>query len=125
MPDHQLPEARSKASSIQLSADDLTPENLAKFQAAQEQLSGALSRLFVTVEKYPELKSSENFKMLMVQLEGTENRINVARQRYNEAVKEYNTHLRKVPYSMFLGGFEKKTPFKAQEGAEVAPKVEF
>ena len=79
----------------------------------------------VTVEKYPELKSSENFKMLMVQLEGTENRINVARQRYNEAVKEYNTHLRKVPYSMFLGGFEKKTPFKAQEGAEVAPKVEF
>ncbi len=118
-------EARSKASAIHLEAGDLTAENIEKFKQAQEELSGALSRLLLTVERYPDLRSSENFRTLMVELEGTENRINVARQRYNEAVKEYNTHIRTLPYSVFLGGFDKSNPFEAESGANVAPKVEF
>ncbi len=120
-------EARSKATSIQLSADELTEENLAKFQKAQDQLSSALSNLMAIREAYPELKANENFRDLQVQLEGTENRIAVARKDFNEAVKEYNAYIRRFPANIFAGmfGFDKKAYFKSAEGAENAPEVEF
>lgn len=120
-------EARSKATSIQLSADELTEENLAKFQKAQDQLSSALSNLMAIREAYPELKANENFRDLQVQLEGTENRIAVARRDFNEAVKEYNAYIRRFPANIFAGmfGFDKKAYFKSAEGAENAPEVEF
>ena len=120
-------EARSKATSIQLSADELTEENLAKFQKAQDQLSSALSNLMAIREAYPELKANENFRDLQVQLEGSENRIAVARKDFNEAVKEYNAYIRRFPANIFAGmfGFDKKAYFKSAEGAENAPEVEF
>lgn len=120
-------EARAKASSINLSADELTQENLQKFQEAQGQLNSALSRLLVTVERYPELKSNQNFLELQAQLEGTENRIAVARSRFNAAVQDYNTTIRQFPNSMLAGmyGFERRAMFQADAGAEKAPKVEF
>ncbi len=120
-------EARSKATSIQLSADELTPANIQKFQAAQDQLSGALSRLLVSVERYPDIKANRNFLELQAQLEGTENRISVERRKFNESVKSYNSTIRKFPNMMFAGmfGFEKKTYFESDEGSEKAPKVEF
>lgn len=120
-------EARSKATSIQLSADELTEENLAKFQKAQDQLSSALSHLMAIHEAYPELKANENFRDLQAQLEGTENRIAVARKDFNEAVKEYNAYIRRFPANIFAGmfGFDKKAYFKSAEGAENAPEVEF
>ena len=120
-------EARSKATSIQLSADELTEENLAKFQKAQDQLSSALSHLMAIREAYPELKANENFRDLQVQLEGSENRIAVARKDFNEAVKEYNAYIRRFPANIFAGmfGFDKKAYFKSAEGAENAPEVEF
>ncbi|WP_138430400.1 LemA family protein [Fodinibius saliphilus] len=124
----QVIEARSKASSIQVSADDLNnPQKLQQFQQAQKQLSGALSRLLVTVEKYPELKANENFRDLQNQLEGTENRIATERQRFNEAVQSYNTEIRLFPGNIFASilGFEKKAYFEADEGAEEAPEVNF
>ena len=119
--------ARAKATSIQLTADDLTPENMAKFQEAQSQLSGALSRLLVTVEKYPDLKTTALFQDLMNELERTENRINIARRDYNSAVKTYNTTIRKFPSNLtaMIFGFDTKTPFKAEAGAEKAPEVAF
>ncbi len=123
----QVIEARSNATSINISADELTPENIQRFQKAQSQLSGALSRLLVSVERYPELKANRNFIELQAQLEGTENRISVARQKFNEAVKGYNSYIRSFPRNFIAGwfDFEKKGYFEAEAGAEQAPKVEF
>lgn len=120
-------EARSKATSITLQADDLTPENIAKFQQAQDQLSGSLSRLLVSVERYPELKANQNFLELQAQLEGTENRIAVARRNFNQSVQGYNSNLRTFPNNLFAGwyGFERKGYFEATAGAETSPTVEF
>ncbi len=120
-------EARSKATSIQLKADDITPENMAKFQEAQAQLSGALSRLLVVSEQYPALKATEAFAELMNQLERTENRINISRRDYNAAVQMYNTQIRSFPANITAGifKFKQREPFKADPGSEKAPKVQF
>jgi LemA protein len=120
-------EARSKATSIQLKAEDLTPENMAKFEDAQSQLSGALSRLLVTVEKYPELKAVQGFQQLQGQLEGIENNIKNSRKVFNEAINGYNVKVRSFPMNILAGmfGFSAKEGFKAEVGAEKAPKVEF
>jgi len=120
-------EARSKATSINVSADNITPESIAKFQAAQSQLGGALSKLLVTVERYPDLKANENFLDLQAQLEGTENRISVARQKFNASVQDYNSYIRSFPRVIYAGwfGFEKKGYFEAEAGTEKAPEVEF
>lgn len=121
-------EARSRATSIQVNANDLNdPQKLEQFRQAQSQLSGALSRLLVTVEKYPELKANQNFRDLQVQLEGTENRIATERMRYNQSVQSYNTTIQRFPASLFAGilGFEKKAYFEADEGADEAPEVNF
>jgi len=122
-------EARAKVGSIQLSKEMLSdPQALGKFQQAQGQLGSALSRLLVVAEKYPDLKANQNFLGLQNQLEGTENRINVARVRYNKAVQEFNTSIRTFPNSLtnsLLLHLARKEPFKADEGARVAPKVKF
>ncbi|WP_192822673.1 LemA family protein [Rufibacter sp. LB8] len=120
-------EARAKATSINLSADDLTPENMQKFQAAQSQLSGSLSRLMATVEAYPDLKSNQNFLELQAELSGTENRITVERQKFNTAVQDYNGYIRAFPRNLFAGmfDFEKKGYFEAEAGANKAPTVQF
>ncbi len=120
-------EARAKATSITLQADDLSPENIARFQDAQDQLSGSLSRLLVAVERYPDLKANQNFLELQAQLEGTENRIAVARRNFNQSVQGYNANLRTFPNNIFAGwyGFERKGYFEAAAGAENAPTVEF
>lgn len=120
-------EARSKASSVQVNADNLTPENIAKFQQAQGELGGALSRLMVTVEQYPQLRTTEQFQTLMAQLEGTENRITVARNDFNTAVNDFNSSIRTFPNNIIagLGGFQQKGYFKSAEGADKAPKVQF
>ena len=119
--------ARSEASSVKVDPENLTPEKLAEYQKAQSGVSSALGRLMVTVEKYPDLKANQNFLELQSQLEGTENRINVARRDFNEAAKNYNTVIRSFPKNIFAGmfGFEKKAYFEAEKGAEAAPKVEF
>lgn len=123
----EVTEARSKATSINISAENLNEETLAQFQEAQNQLTGALKSLFAVSEAYPDLKANENFRDLQVQLEGTENRISVARGRYTEAVKDYNTSIKKFPTTIYAGwfGFTPKPQFKAAAGAETAPKVEF
>jgi LemA protein len=121
-------EARSKATNITLTPETLNDEQaMENFQKAQSQLSGALSRLLVSVEKYPELKANDNFKGLQAQLEGTENRIAVERGRFNDVAKEYNTAIRKFPASFIAGfsGFKSKAYFKADEGASKAPTVSF
>jgi len=122
-------EARAKVGSMQVNKDVVnSPETLAKFQQAQGQLSGALSRLMVVAEKYPDLKANQNFLDLQKQLEGTENRINVARERYNKSVQVFNTSIRTFPNSMtnsMMLHLQRKEPFKADEGAKVAPKVKF
>lgn len=121
-------EARSQATSINLSADDLSPENLQRFQAAQDQLSGALSRLLVTVERYPELRATANFSQLQSQLEGVENRISVERNRFNEAIAQYNAKSRRFPGNIVAGmsGMElRRGYFEAEEGASEAPEVNF
>ncbi len=120
-------EARAKATSINVSADNLTPENLQKFQQAQTQMSGALSRLLVTVERYPELRATENFRQLQAQLEGTENRISVARKKYNEEVREYNTSIQTFPRNIMAGlfNFDKKPYYESDPGADRAPEVDF
>jgi len=121
-------EARAKAGgTLQLNASDLTPEKLAAFQQAQQGLAGALSRLMVVVEKYPELKASQNFSELQAQLEGTENRIAVARRDFNKAAKSYNKAIRRFPGNIIarMGGFEKKPYFQMEQGADKAPKVKF
>ena len=119
--------ARARATSVQLSADQLTPENIAKFQAAQSQLSSGLGRLLAVAENYPELKANANFQGLQSQIEGTENRINVERNNFNDAVKDYNVYIRSFPNNIFAGwfNFEKKGFFAADAGAQNAPKVEF
>ncbi len=119
--------ARSEASSVKVDPENLTPEKLAEYQKAQSGVSSALGRLMVIVEKYPDLKANQNFLELQSQLEGTENRINVARRDFNEAAKNYNTVIRSFPKNIFAGmfGFEKKAYFEAEKGAEAAPKVEF
>ncbi|HBA86421.1 MAG TPA: hypothetical protein DCZ75_00120 [Geobacter sp.] len=122
-------EARAKVGSMQVSRDAVNdPKALANFQQAQSQLSGALSRLMVVVERYPDLKANQNFMDLQNQLEGTENRINVARVRYNQAVQDFNTTIRTFPNSLtnsMMLHLSRKEPFKAEEGAKVAPKIKF
>lgn len=123
----QVIEARAKATSVNVNAEDLTPEKIAQFQQAQAQLSGALSRLLVTVEQYPELKANQNFMDLQKQLEGTENRIKVSRNDFNGSVQQYNNTVRQFPNNIFAGmfGFKTRTPFTADPGAERAPEVKF
>lgn len=120
-------QARASATSIKLDPSKLSPEDIKKFDQAQGQLTGSLSRLLVSVEKYPDLKSTEAFRDLSAQLEGTENRINTERNRFNEAVNEYNATLQKFPAnitaSMF--GFKTKGYFEAAAGSDKAPKVDF
>ena len=120
-------EARAKATSVNIDPTNMSAEQIANFQKAQDGVSSALGRLLVTVEKYPDLKANENFRELQVQLEGTENRISVARRDYNEAARKYNTTLRSFPKNILAGmfGFEKKSYFEAQEGSEQAPTVQF
>ena len=119
--------ARAKATAVNIDPTNITPEQLQQFNQAQSGLSSALSRLLVTVERYPDLKANQNFLELQSQLEGTENRINVARDRFNETVKPYNKHIRTFPNNMLAGvfGFEKKAYFEAEEGSDKAPDVEF
>jgi len=122
-------EARAKVGSLQASKQLVNdPQAFAKFQQSQGELSGALSRLMVVVERYPDLKANQNFLDLQNQLEGTENRINVARVRYNKSVQDFNTSIRTFPNSMtnsLLLHLSRKEPFKAEEGAKAAPKVKF
>jgi len=122
-------EARAKVGSIQATKQLVNdPRALQKFQSAQGELTGALSRLMVVVERYPDLKANQNFMDLQNQLEGTENRINVARSRYNKAVQEFNVSIRTFPNSLtnsVLLHLSRKEPFKADEGAKTAPKVKF
>ena len=119
--------ARSKATQITVNPEDLTSEQLAKYQKAQGELGSALGKLLAITENYPDLKANTNFLELQAQLEGTENRIAVERKKFNEAARVYNTTIRQFPKNIVAGmfGFEKKPYFEAQEGAEQAPKVEF
>lgn len=119
--------ARASATSIKVDPNDLTPEKLQQFQQAQGQLSQALGRLMVVSERYPELKANQNFLALQDQLEGTENRITVARKNFNDAVQEYNVTVRTFPNNIFAGmlGFQQKGMFQAEAGAEKAPQVQF
>jgi LemA protein len=123
----QVIEARAKATQVSIKPENLNAQNMQQFQAAQGQLSGALSRLLVTVEQYPNLKANENFLDLQKQLEGTENRIAVERRKFNELAQDYNTFIRSFPKNIWANmfGFEKKTYFEAEQGAEKAPKVNF
>ena len=120
-------EARSKATGINLSADQLNEQTLQNFQKAQEGLSSALSRLMVVVERYPDLKANQNFRDLQAQLEGTENRIAVERRKFNEATRAYNTYIRKFPQNIMAGifNFEPRPYFEAEEGASEVPEVQF
>jgi LemA protein len=119
--------ARSKATSVNIDPENMTPEKLKEFQQAQGELSTALGRLIAIQENYPDLKANENFKELQVQLEGTENRINEARNTFNAAVQEYNVTIRRFPKSLLAGmfGFDKMSKFEAEAGAEKAPQVKF
>jgi len=120
-------EARAKATQTTIDPSNLTPENLQRFQQAQAELSGALSRLLVTVERYPELKANQNYLNLQTQLEGTENRIKVSRNDFNTAIQEYNMSVRRFPTVIYAGmlGFSPKQPFQADPGAQNAPTVNF
>jgi LemA protein len=120
-------EARSKATSVNIDPRKLTPESIQQFNQAQDGLSSALSKLMVVVERYPDLKANQNFLDLQAQLEGTENRITVERQKFNETTQLYNAYIRKFPQIIYAGwfGFEKKSYFEAQPGAEKAPEVKF
>ncbi|MBQ4621771.1 MAG: LemA family protein [Bacteroidaceae bacterium] len=120
-------EARSKATQLTVNAEDLTPEKLKEYQAAQGQVTSALGKLLAISEAYPDLKANENFKELQAQLEGTENRISVERRNFNEVVGDYNTYIRKFPQNIMASifGFEKRAYFEAEAGSEKAPKVEF
>ncbi|MEX2362412.1 MAG: LemA family protein, partial [Balneolaceae bacterium] len=124
----QVIEARSRATSVSMNTGDLDdPQKFQQFQEAQSQLSGALSRLLVTVERYPELKANANFRDLQAQLEGTENRISTERMRFNEAAQDYNSTVRRFPASLIASvtGFDQKAYFQADQGAEQAPEVDF
>jgi LemA protein len=120
-------EARSKATSVNLTADQLTPENLQAFEEAQAQFTGALSRLMVTVERYPELKAVQGFQDFQAQYEGMENRISVERRKFNDVVREYNTRIKRFPGNLLAGtfGFTERGYFKAEEGTEKAPDISF
>lgn len=121
-------QARARATSVNVSADDLgDPAKVREFQQAQQQLSGALGRLLVVSEAYPQLQATQAFRDLQVQLEGTENRINIARRDYNAAVAQYNTSTRSFPQNIIAGvtGFDERTPFEAEAGSEKAPEVTF
>lgn len=119
--------ARARATQMQVSPDNLTPENIEKFQQAQAQLSGSLSRLLVTVEQYPQLRANDAFRNLQAQLEGTENRIKQSRNDFNDAVQVYNTKVRRFPTNIFAGimGFHPRQGFTADPGSERAPSVNF
>jgi len=119
--------ARSKATSINIDPENMTPEKLKEYQQAQGELSTALGRLIAIQENYPDLKANENFRDLQVQLEGTENRINEARNKYNTAVQDYNVKIRRFPNSLLSGifGFDKMAKFEAEAGAQKAPEVKF
>jgi LemA protein len=120
-------QARANASSIKVDASKLSPEQIQKFQASQGELSQALGRLMVVAEQYPQLKATQNFLELQSQLEGTENRIAVERQKFNDIVKEYNSYIRRFPQVLYAGifGFDKKGYFEAVTGADKAPEVKF
>lgn len=120
-------EARAKATQVTIDPSNLSPESIANYQQAQDGLSSALGRLLVSVERYPNLKADQQFLNLQAQLEGTENRINVARNRFNTSVQDYNTTVRKLPTSLIAGitGFDQKGYFEAAEGSDVAPQVDF
>jgi LemA protein len=120
-------EARAKASQVKIDANNLTPDKIAEFQQAQGQISSSLSRLLVTVEKYPDLTATQNFRDLQAQLEGTENRIKVARNDFNGTVQEYNSTIRRFPNNIFAGmfGFATKGYFQSEPGSEKAPDVKF
>lgn len=123
----KVTEARAKATSITIDPANLNEETLAKYQEAQGELSSALKSLLAVTEAYPDLKANENFMNLQAQLEGTENRVAVARKRYTEAVMDYNTSIKKFPTVIYAGwfGFDAKPQFKAEAGAERAPEVKF
>ena len=123
----KVTEARAKATSITIDPENLNEETLAKYQAAQNELAGALKSLLAVTEAYPDLKANQNFLNLQAQLEGTENRVTVARKRYTESVQEYNTSIKKFPTMIYAGwfGFKEKPQFKAEAGAEKAPEVKF
>lgn len=123
----KVTEARAKATSITIDPANLNEATLAKYQAAQNELSGALKSLLAVTEAYPDLKANQNFLNLQAQLEGTENRVTVARKRYTESVQEYNTSIKKFPTMIYAGwfGFKEKPQFKAEAGAEKAPEVKF
>lgn len=120
-------QARSQATQVTVDAANLTPEKLAEYQKAQGAVTSALGKLLAVSERYPELKANQNFLELQAQLEGTENRINVARTNFNNTAKAFNTSIRRFPNNLLAGmfGFEKRAYFEAAEGAEQAPKVEF
>ncbi len=123
----KVTQARAAATSVNINADELNEEALAKFQAAQNQLTGALKSLLAVSEAYPDLKANENFRDLQVQLEGTENRIATARGRYTQVVADYNTSIKKFPTNIYAGwfGFEPQPQFKADDAAQRAPEVKF
>lgn len=123
----QVIEARAKATSVNITADNLNEQTMAQFQQAQGEISSALARLMVVVEKYPELKATQNFRDLQVELEGTENRISVERRKFNEVAQGYNTYIKRFPQSTIAGmfNFDEKPYFKSVEGAERAPEVTF
>src|SRR5690554_414592 len=120
-------EARAKATSINVNMDELNPQNIEKFQKAQSELSGALSRLMMTVERYPDLKANQNFLELQAQLEGTENRIAVERKKFNDATRDDNAYIKQFPRVIYASwfDFEKKGYFEAETGADKVPAVEF
>lgn len=120
-------EARSQATQMKVDINDLTPEKLAAYQKAQGAVTSALGKLLAITENYPDLKANQNFLELQAQLEGTENRINVARKNFNDAAQAYNTNIRRFPKNIFAGmfGFDKKAYFEAAEGTEKAPEVKF
>ena len=119
--------ARTKATSINIDAENMTAEQLKEYQKAQSEVGGALGRLIAVAESYPDLKANQNFLELQAQLEGTENRIAVERKNFNEAAKKFNTYIRKFPQSLLSGvfGFDKKPYFEAEEGSQKAPTVQF
>lgn len=123
----EVVKARSEATSVKFDAENMSAEQMAAFQKAQSGVSSALSKLLMVVEKYPDLKANQNFLELQSQLEGTENRITVARRDYNAVAKEYNSTVRKFPKNIIAGmfGFEKKAYFEAEQGVEKAPAVQF
>lgn len=119
--------ARAKATQTSINLNEISSEKMAAFQQAQGELSSALSRLMVSIERYPDLKANQNFQALLAQLEGTENRISVERRKFNEIARAYNTSIRRFPKNIVAGlfGFEKRPYFEAQEGSEKAPEVKF